>query len=570
MRRYPFLYIMLVCFFISGEICGKEEIKLKKENGVYTIPCEINGLKLRFILDTGASNVSISLTEASFMYKNGYLDDNDFLGTARTQIASGEIQENYVVNIKQVKIGTKVLYNIKAVVMKGLSAPLLLGQSAISQLGEWSISGDYLILYDRESSDFSKYTESDWHKRIKEVEEGKMNDEDAFKYLLPGVYANDRETILKVGDFLYRDTHASKKDEEYVEKKLQDLSMQNDKDAIFILAGYYKGKNHLKKLKEKNVEDLYKAIGLYEKLIDGKGLYVNTITRGFNNPYVNLYYIYKDLQQQSKALDYLKKGALLNDVYCVSFLLSHYYLNKDYQNLYLWADKLSTICTKQSKMYATYYKAKCLIEGAEAQKNVSRGIQMLRQLVIEYDDVDDEVIIDLCSYYLQVGDYQNVEKYAKKIVSGLFEKNYYLGCAYYFMNDYYSARSYFEILLKKDLGYFGDYEMGHACCLLGYCYENGKGGAVDYKKAEICYMRAYEDHHYFFALCYLGDMYSNENIYIDYNKAFNFYMHGAQNNIAYCCYRVSQFYKLGVAVLEDMDKSAYWLQKAKENGWEEK
>ncbi len=121
-----------------------DKIKSRK-NGLLTIPCEINGLRLRFILDTGASAVSLSLTEASFMYKNGYLEDKDFVGTANSQIASGEIQENYVVILKEVKIGSKVLQNVKAVVSKGLSAPLLLGQSVLSQIGEWSIKGDFLF-----------------------------------------------------------------------------------------------------------------------------------------------------------------------------------------------------------------------------------------------------------------------------------------------------------------------------------------------------------------------------------------------------------------------------------------
>ena len=35
------------------------------------------------------------------MYKNGYLDEDDFLGTSQSLIASGEIQENYVVNLKE-------------------------------------------------------------------------------------------------------------------------------------------------------------------------------------------------------------------------------------------------------------------------------------------------------------------------------------------------------------------------------------------------------------------------------------------------------------------------------------
>ena len=55
---------------------------MKREGGVSIIPCKVNGLNLNFIFDTGASNVSISLTEASFMLKNGYLEEGDIIGTS--------------------------------------------------------------------------------------------------------------------------------------------------------------------------------------------------------------------------------------------------------------------------------------------------------------------------------------------------------------------------------------------------------------------------------------------------------------------------------------------------------
>ncbi|MCK5641516.1 MAG: retropepsin-like domain-containing protein [Gammaproteobacteria bacterium] len=58
-------------------------IKMQEENGIYTMPCEVNGLKLRFIFDTGASDISLSLTEAVFMLKNGYLSENDITGTLK-------------------------------------------------------------------------------------------------------------------------------------------------------------------------------------------------------------------------------------------------------------------------------------------------------------------------------------------------------------------------------------------------------------------------------------------------------------------------------------------------------
>jgi hypothetical protein len=64
---------------------------MEKEGGVFTVPCSVNGLKLKFIFDTGASDVSISKTEAMFMLKNGYLNSDDIVGKQKYIDATGKI-----------------------------------------------------------------------------------------------------------------------------------------------------------------------------------------------------------------------------------------------------------------------------------------------------------------------------------------------------------------------------------------------------------------------------------------------------------------------------------------------
>ena len=44
---------------------------MKKINGVYQIPCKVNGIPMNFIFDTGATDVTISLVEAKFLIKQG-------------------------------------------------------------------------------------------------------------------------------------------------------------------------------------------------------------------------------------------------------------------------------------------------------------------------------------------------------------------------------------------------------------------------------------------------------------------------------------------------------------------
>ena len=66
---------------------------MEESNGVFKIPCEVNGLRMKFIFDTGASNVCLSLTEAKFMLENDYITSEDILGNSKAQIADGSIVE---------------------------------------------------------------------------------------------------------------------------------------------------------------------------------------------------------------------------------------------------------------------------------------------------------------------------------------------------------------------------------------------------------------------------------------------------------------------------------------------
>jgi aspartyl protease family protein len=51
----------------------------EQENGVKYVWIEVNDIKLRFIFDTGASNICISISEASVLYRQGTLTDEDFI-----------------------------------------------------------------------------------------------------------------------------------------------------------------------------------------------------------------------------------------------------------------------------------------------------------------------------------------------------------------------------------------------------------------------------------------------------------------------------------------------------------
>jgi clan AA aspartic protease (TIGR02281 family) len=131
--------IVLLFFVTAGH--AQTVIKMEEQNGVYYMPCTVNGLPMKFIYDTGASDISISVVEALFMIKNGHLDEDDLIGTEYYRLANGEITEGTTINLKKIEIGDLVLENVRASIVHALEAPLLLGQSALSRLG--SIEFDY-------------------------------------------------------------------------------------------------------------------------------------------------------------------------------------------------------------------------------------------------------------------------------------------------------------------------------------------------------------------------------------------------------------------------------------------
>ena len=137
---------IVILLFAANPLRSQIVIEMEKQGNLFAIPCKINGLPIKLLFDTGASGVSISLTEAMFMYKNGYLSDNDIGGTVYVQTANGDIVEDMEIVIREIEIGGLKITNIKATVSNTLNAPLLLGQSAIQKLGPIQLDGNKLIV----------------------------------------------------------------------------------------------------------------------------------------------------------------------------------------------------------------------------------------------------------------------------------------------------------------------------------------------------------------------------------------------------------------------------------------
>ena len=136
------LLLALDCAYSSGQ----KVISMTKQNGVYTIPCSINGVKRSLVFDTGASSITISMQLAELLYKTGKLNDTDIKGFGKSQTASGHIVNNMAVVLRDVDISGLHLKNVDAVVINGQNVPLLLGLSAIQKLGKVTLVENKLII----------------------------------------------------------------------------------------------------------------------------------------------------------------------------------------------------------------------------------------------------------------------------------------------------------------------------------------------------------------------------------------------------------------------------------------
>lgn len=150
MKKYLITSILLTfCFVINAQTV----VQMEEYNGVYRIPCTVNGAKMKFIFDTGASNVCLSKSMAEYLLDNDYISKFDLLGIGTSTVADGRIVDHINIMIKDLEIQGTHLYNVTAVVVEGLNAPLLMGQSAIQKLGKIEINGNQLIITNGTTSD---------------------------------------------------------------------------------------------------------------------------------------------------------------------------------------------------------------------------------------------------------------------------------------------------------------------------------------------------------------------------------------------------------------------------------
>ena len=117
-----------------------ENIYRRARDGHFYVDADVNGARIRFLVDTGATYVALTADDAK---KLGF-DLTKLNWNKPMQTANG-ISRNAEVTLGDIRLNRIVEYNVQAIVMRqnGIS---LLGMSFLSRLRSWQISNGVLTI----------------------------------------------------------------------------------------------------------------------------------------------------------------------------------------------------------------------------------------------------------------------------------------------------------------------------------------------------------------------------------------------------------------------------------------
>lgn len=131
---------------------GRQKLKtipLRERGGVFEVKATLNSeINVYFVVDSGAADLTISEGVARILIENESLTRRDVVGKANYSVADGRVSVGTIIRIKTFDLGGVLLKDVRAVVMSGENAPLLMGQSVLKRLGRWSLdaSGKQLLI----------------------------------------------------------------------------------------------------------------------------------------------------------------------------------------------------------------------------------------------------------------------------------------------------------------------------------------------------------------------------------------------------------------------------------------
>ena len=120
---------------------NSEETEIARdESGQFHLTAQVNGRDARFLVDTGADLVALTVEDARSLGVD--FDPDAFEPIARS--ASGTARGARV-QLDRLQLGDEEFHNVDAIVLEGLETNLL-GQSLLRQLGKVELRGDRMVI----------------------------------------------------------------------------------------------------------------------------------------------------------------------------------------------------------------------------------------------------------------------------------------------------------------------------------------------------------------------------------------------------------------------------------------
>lgn len=123
-----------------------EVIQMRPHAGGYLISGRVNGaLSVDFLLDTGATDVSIPDEVAQALARAGTLTAGDFIGTRTYLLADGSRVLGKQIILRELMVANQRVANVTASIGPARSQPLL-GQSFLSRFPSWMLDNQRQVL----------------------------------------------------------------------------------------------------------------------------------------------------------------------------------------------------------------------------------------------------------------------------------------------------------------------------------------------------------------------------------------------------------------------------------------
>ena len=122
------------------------QVALEHYGGAFRVPVLINDVMLQhFVVDSGASHVTIPEDVAMSLLRTGTIDKSDIGSEGTCILADGSEARCDKIRIRKLKVGDHVVQNVNGRIVD-VQGDLLLGQSFLRRFKSWSIDNDRQVL----------------------------------------------------------------------------------------------------------------------------------------------------------------------------------------------------------------------------------------------------------------------------------------------------------------------------------------------------------------------------------------------------------------------------------------